>query len=137
MTLHTLGTLHYVLHSMLQLLHFTLHTMHLTPHSPHSTLYTVHSTIYTLHFTLCTVYAPHSTLYNAHSTLYSFTLCTLHFALHLHNLTLFTLDPVWNLGQISFSCCARTPTSCPPLRLCTRYFFPRCQRPTPMRKVDL
>ena len=120
----TLRTPHSALYTSF---HSTLYTWHPTPPTPHSALYTSH----------CTLFAPHSTLYNPHSTLYTFTLYTLHFTFHPHNLTLVTLVPEWNAGLASFSCCARTPTSRPQLRLSTVYFFPRCQRSTPMPKVDL
>ena len=112
-TLHTLNftldTLHYILHSTLYTPHTKLHTLHLTPHTLHTTLYTPHSTLYTSH---CTLHTARSTAHILHFTLYIFTL-------HPHNFTLFTLYALWNLGRASFSCCARTPTSRPQLRLCT------------------
>ena len=149
MTARTLYTL-YTPHSTLYTLHFTLDTPHSTLHSPHSELYTGHSTLHitlytphsthytlhstrtaldtphpTLHFTLHTPYTSHCTLHTVRSTLYTLqsTLYSLHFTLSPPS-QLFTLYPVWNLGLVSFSCRARTPTSRPQLRLCTALLLP-------------
>ena len=122
MTLNTDSTLHP--------LHSTLYTPHSTLGTPHPTLYTLHFTPHAVHFTLYTVrptlYTVQSTLYILHlHTLHCHTLhFALHFTLHPHNLTLFTLYTVWNLGLASFPCCARAPTSRPQLRFCSVLLLP-------------
>ena len=59
-------------------------------------------------------------------TLQSVRFRTLNFTLHVrpHNLALFTLDTVWNLGLATLSCCVRTSTCRPELSPLTALLLP-------------
>ena len=127
-THHTLHFMHYTLHHALHGLHSTLYPP--TLYTAHSTLHTLHSTTSTLHlhFTLytvhCTLHTLHFTVHTLHFKLYTFILYTLHFTSDPHNFALFTLYAAWIIGQASFLCWARAPTSCPQVPLFTALLLP-------------
>ena len=134
---------HFRLYTLNYTLDFTLHTLHIdtpTLYTLNCTLYTPQLTPYTLYFTLYTVqltlYPPHTTfsVHTLHFKLFTFTLCTLlsrPSQLCTYH-TLRCIEPCF-ISMLR----AHTYLSSSTSVFSLRYFFPRCQRSTPMRKVDL
>ena len=106
------------------------------PDTLHFKLPTLHSTTYTLHFILHTV---HCTLPTLHfpSTLHTSNFSLSHFAPYSQLCTFRTLRCIEPWPSFISMLRAHTYLSSSTSIFSLRYFFPRCQRSTPMRKVDL
>ena len=127
---------HFTLYT-LYFIHSTLYTWHPTPRTLHCTLYTPQLTPYTSH---CTLYDPHSTLYSPDSTLQTLHFHTLHLTLRFRPsqlCTFHTLRCMEPRPSLIFMLRAPTGLLSSTSVFSLHYFFPRFQRSTPMRKVDL